>query len=95
MAVKSKPSMVLAWKQAGVGEMALDATPIALGDLVLGEGGEEAGGRPAFLVGAFGKGCPPLFDGRQPQVGEDEVEAGGVEGLGHAASPRSLLSSAS
>ena len=29
--------------KAGVGEMALDAAPVALGDLVFGEGGEEAG----------------------------------------------------
>jgi hypothetical protein len=62
---------------------------------VLGEGGEEAGGGPALLVGAHREGGPTLLDGGQPQVGEDEVEAGGVDGLGHAASPTSLLKRAS
>ncbi len=31
--------------------VALDATAAALGDLMLGQGGQEAGGGPAFLVG--------------------------------------------
>ena len=58
VAAKSKPSRVLPGEQAGVGEMALDAAPVALGDLVFGERGEEAGGGPAFLVGALGEGGP-------------------------------------
>ena len=37
--------------QPGFGEVALDATAAALGDLMLGQGGQEAGGGPAFLVG--------------------------------------------
>ena len=54
--------------------MAFDAATIAFGDLVLGEGGEEAGGGPAFLVGTFGKGQPALLDRRQPQLVEDQGE---------------------
>ena len=35
-------------------EMALGAPATAFGDLVLGNGGEEAGRRPTFLVGTGG-----------------------------------------
>ena len=45
----------LARQQAGLGEMALDAAAVAFGQFVFGEGGEEAGGGPAFLVGLFGE----------------------------------------
>ena len=45
----------LAGEQPGLGEMALDAAAVALGDLVFGEGGEEAGGGPALLVGPGGE----------------------------------------
>ena len=45
----------LAGRQAGLGEMALDAAAIAFGQLVLGERGQEAGRGPAFLVGRSAK----------------------------------------
>ena len=45
----------LAGRQAGFGEVALDAAAVAFGELVLGDGGEEAGGGPALLVGALGE----------------------------------------
>ena len=45
----------LAGQQPRLDEMALDATAVAFGDLVLGERGEEAGGGPAFLVGPLGE----------------------------------------
>ena len=35
--------------------MALDAAAIALGEFVFGDGGEETGGGPAFLIGLFGE----------------------------------------
>jgi len=35
--------------------MTLDAATTAIGDLVLGECGKEASGRPAFLVGLLGE----------------------------------------
>ncbi len=45
----------LAGQQAGFGEVPLDAAAITLGQFVLGDGGEEAGGGPAFLVGLLGE----------------------------------------
>lgn len=69
--------------------MALDAAAAAFGDLVLGNGGEEAGRRPAFLVGPLGKLRPQHLDGWQPQLVEQQIEARGVDGVGraHAAPP--------
>lgn len=55
----------LARRQAGLGEMTLDPSPIAFGKLVLGDGREESGGRPAFRVGLFGEARPDGLDGRQ------------------------------
>jgi hypothetical protein len=45
----------LAGWEAGFEEMPLDAPAITLGDLVFGEGGEQARSRPGFLVGARGE----------------------------------------
>ncbi|MGY3363409.1 hypothetical protein ACVWZL_000534 [Bradyrhizobium sp. GM2.4] len=56
--------------QPRLDEMALDAAAAAFGDLVLGNGGEEAGRRPAFLVGLLGKLRPQHLDGWQPQLVE-------------------------
>ena len=63
----------LARRQARFGEMALDAAAAALGDLVLGERGEEAGGGPALLVGLLGELGPDQLDGGQAQLGEEET----------------------
>src|SRR5947208_3335213 len=65
------------------------AAAAALSDLVLGERGEEARCRPAFLVGLLGELLPHQLDGRQAQVGEQELDAGGVDGAGrlHARPP--------
>jgi hypothetical protein len=41
----------------------LDAAATAIGDLVLGESGQKASGRPTFLVGLFGELGPHQFDG--------------------------------
>ena len=72
----------LAGGQPGFGEMALDAAAAALGDLVLGERGEEAGGGPAFLVGLLGELGPHQLDGGQAQLGEQQLDAGGVDRIG-------------
>ena len=74
--------------------MPLDAATTAIGDLVLGERGKEAGGRPAFLVGLLGELRPHRFDGGQAQVGEHELDARGVDRIGllHAAPPSSTSS---
>jgi hypothetical protein len=79
----------LAGRQSGFGKMAFDAAPGTLGHLVLGEGGQEAGRRPSFLVGLGGKIGPDQFDRRQPQFGQEQLDAGGVDGIGglHAAPP--------
>ena len=62
-ASKSKVSRVLR-RQAGFGEMTLDAAANAFGHLVLGERGQKARGRPAFLVGLGSQRRPDVFDGR-------------------------------
>ena len=72
----------LAGRQAGLGQVALDATAYALGDLVLGQGGEEAGGGPALLVGALGEARPDGLDCRQAEIAEQEAETRGVDGVG-------------
>ena len=50
-------------------------------DLVLGERGEEAGGRPALLVGLLGELGPDQLDARQAQLGEQQLDARGVDGV--------------
>ena len=62
--------------------MALDAAAAALGDLVLGQGGQEAGGGPAFLVGLAGETGPQAADGGQPQFRQDQLDPGGIAGIG-------------
>ena len=81
------------------GEVTLDAPAIALGDLMLGQAGEEAGGGPALAIGTRGDVRPDLLDGGQPQVVQDEGEAlrvdrlrGWLNGRGHAAAPVSRAS---
>jgi hypothetical protein len=75
--------------------VALDAASIALGDLVFGEGREQSGGGPAFLVGAFGKGGPDLLDRGQPQLIEQQRQVRRVEIVVHAGTPTSRLTRAS
>ena len=42
-------------RQVGIEQMAFDASPFAIGEFMLGEGGQEARGWPAFLVGLGGE----------------------------------------
>ena len=71
----------LAVGQLRLAQMALEAAPRAVGDLVLGEGGEQASGRPAFAVGGSGELRPQRLDGGQAQLVEHEVEGGGGDWL--------------
>ena len=77
--------------------MPTDAASVSFGDFVFGESGEEAGCRPAFLVGASGEVGPESLDRRQPEIIEDQTEAGGVDRLGggNAASPITTVPSSS
>ena len=76
-----------AGQQLRFAEMAFDAPPIAFGNLVFGQRHQQAGRRPAFLVGALGELLPQVFDRRQPQLVQQQRQACGVDGLVHAASP--------
>ena len=69
--------------------MPFEATPASLHHLLFGEGGQEAGGGPALLVGGRRQGGPDQLDAGQPQFAEQQVDAGGVDLVGrfHAASP--------
>ena len=72
--------------------MPLDASAIAFGQLVFGDGAEETGGGPAFLVGLFGESRPHALDGGQSQLVEKQAEPCGIDGVVglHAASPAGM-----
>jgi hypothetical protein len=69
----------LAGRQMGLGEVTFDAPSQAFGEFELGEGGEEPGGGPALAVGPIGELRPQAGHGRQPQLCEQERQAGGVD----------------
>ena len=71
------------------GEMTGDPAVSAFGQFMFGDGSQEAGGRPAFLVGLLGEAGPEGLDGGQPQVVQHDTEAGLVNGVGglHPRSP--------
>ena len=87
----------LAGRQSGFGEMAFDAPPRALGDLMLGKRGQETRRRPSFLVGLGGEVGPDLLDGGKSQLDEEQRETGSVDGIGrfHAAPPARTVPSSS
>jgi hypothetical protein len=72
----------LAGGQTRLGEMALHAAATAVGHFVLGQRCQEAGCRPAFLVGLLGKLGPPQFDSGQPQLAQQEFNPRGINGVG-------------
>ena len=76
--------------QARLGHVAFNAPAAAIGEFVLGKGGKEAGRRPALLVGLRGELGPHQLDARQAQFGQQQLEAGGVDGVRgcHAAASR-------
>ena len=67
--------------------MAFEPAAAALGNLMFGQCSQETSSRPAFLVGLGGERDPDLLDGGQPQLGEEQLDAGSVAGIGrsHAA----------
>ena len=62
--------------------MAFDTPSVAFGELVLGEGCEEAGGGPALGIGALGEALPELVDRRQAEIGEHQGELDGIDLVG-------------
>ena len=72
----------LARQQPGLPEMAFDTPSVAFGELVFGEGCEEAGGRPALGIGALGEALPELVDRRQAEIGEHQGELDGIDLVG-------------
>src|SRR3546814_612531 len=58
-------------QQPRLTQMTLDTASIPLGYFMLGQRRKEAGGRPAFLVRAFGNGRPALLD--RGQIGRAHV----------------------
>lgn len=79
MGTASKAVEGLSGRQPSFGEVALDSPAVALGELMLGDGGKEAGGGPALLVGAFGEARPDGLHGGQTQVVQHDAEAGGID----------------
>ena len=77
----------LAGRQPGFGEMAFQAAATALGNLMFGQCCQKTPGRPAFLVGLGSKRGLDVFDGRQPQLSKEQLDASGIAGIGgsHAA----------
>lgn len=76
-------------RQARLDEMPGEAALTSIGELLLGERGEEARGRPAFLVGRGGERAPDELDAGKAQLGEKKIDAGGVDFVVrlHAAAP--------
>jgi hypothetical protein len=80
----------LAGGQPRLGEMPFDAAPTTVGHFVLGERRKEAGRRPAFLVGLLRELGPHQLEGRQAQLAQQELDAGGINSVGrrHATTSR-------
>ena len=60
--------------------MALDAAAITLGQLQLGQSGQEPGGRPPFTIGPVRERRPQVRKGRQTQRGQHQRQLGGIGG---------------
>jgi hypothetical protein len=78
-------SQRLAAGQARLEQMPADAAGLALGDLDLGERGEEAGGGPAVGVSPFGEDGPVPVEARQAQRrqhGGQRMDVDGARGRG-------------
>src|SRR5271166_270087 len=84
----------LSGRQPGFGEVAFEPAAAPLGNLMFGQCCQEASGRPAFLVGLSGKGSPDQFYGGQPQLGEQQLDAGSVAGIGRSSCRTNQLDSA-
>lgn len=74
----------------GLGKMPFDPAVGALGQFMLGDGREEAGGGPSLPICLLGKLWPECLDRRQPELVEHNAEPGFVDvvsALLHATSP--------
>ena len=69
--------------------MTFEPSPASLHHFLFGEGREEAGRGPAFLVGGRRQRGPDQLDARQAQLAEQQLDTGGVDldGPDRAASP--------
>jgi hypothetical protein len=70
----------LARREVGGLRMAGDAALLTLGQLVLGQGGEEACRGPALGIGRLGDALPEPAEGGQAQLVQQHRQAGGVDG---------------
>src|SRR6185369_16405255 len=88
-ASKSKLASVLPMGSRASARVTLDAAATPIGNLVFGKRGQETSRRPTFLVRLLCERRPHQFDGGQTQVGEQELDTRGVDGIGglHAIPP--------
>ena len=70
----------LAARQVQLDQVAANAAGLALGDLDIGESGEEAGGGPSLLVGALGQRRPMAVEARQAQRRQHGGQRVGING---------------
>ena len=88
-ASKSKLSRVLPGGSRASSRWRSDAAAGTLGQLVLGQGGQEASGGPALLVGALGEVGPDrVMAGSRRSVRSSGRRPVSTVGRGHAASSR-------
>lgn len=90
VALEVEAGQRIAGRQSGFSEVALEAAAAAVSRLVLGQGGEELGRWPSFLVGLRGELGPDGLHARQAQLGEQQLDAASVDGHGcrHGATSR-------
>ena len=69
----------LSRRQSRFLQMTFESPLASLHYLLFGEGGQEAGGGPALLVGCRRQGGPDQLDAGQSQFAEQQVDAGGVD----------------
>ena len=83
----------LSGRQARLGEVPANAPDAALGDLVLGERGEQPGRRPALAVGLFREARVEFPHGDEAEFAEQQFESGVVDGgAAHVGDPASSSS---
>ena len=78
--------------QMGFIHMTSDPTGGSFENLVLAEGGQEAGGAPSLAIGTFAQILPEAGDGGQPQRGQHQRQLGSI-GVGHDGIPLMALTS--
>ena len=79
-----KVVQALAGQQPGVAQVALDAPPVTLGQLMLGQGAQQSRRGPALGIGPFAETRPQLLHRRQPQFREHQGQLDGIDRPGGA-----------